>query len=88
METNRKRHPIFFQMHSVPVTHWKDSKEMHRVMHILDAPVRGLLLDLLEQPLSRDELQTTLLDMGSRMGKDDARRVKRIRFGCRTCVGR
>ena len=78
MKTDSKRRSIFFRMHRDPVTHWKDSKEMHRVMHILDGPVRALLLELLEQPLSRDALQATLMDMGSRMGRGDARRVKQI----------
>lgn len=78
MKTSRKRRPIFLHIHREPVTHWKDSEEMHRVMHTLEGPVRALLLELLEQPLSRDELQAALLDMGSRMGRGDARRVKRI----------
>lgn len=40
-----------------PTVHWKDSREMHRVMHSLPGLLRGLLLELLDRPMSRHDIR-------------------------------
>ncbi len=60
--------PKFLHPFRPAVTHWKDSEEMHVVLHTLPGPFRALMLELLERPMSRDELQEVLRQMGMRMG--------------------
>jgi Co/Zn/Cd efflux system component len=40
-----------------PTVHWKDSREMNRVMHSLPGLIRGLLLELLDHPMSRHDIR-------------------------------
>jgi len=52
-----------FRYHRKPTVHWKDSREMHRVMHSLPGLIRGLLLELLDHPMSRHDIRQYLQRM-------------------------
>ena len=44
--------------------HWKDSKELHRVMHDFSGIFRAILLELLDKHMSRHEIRDFLNRMG------------------------
>jgi Co/Zn/Cd efflux system component/DNA-binding PadR family transcriptional regulator len=44
--------------------HWKDSKELNRVMHDFPSIFRAILLELLDRPMSRHEIRDFLNRMG------------------------
>jgi multisubunit Na+/H+ antiporter MnhF subunit/HEPN domain-containing protein len=46
-----------FRHHRKPTVHWKDSREMHRVMHSLPGLLKGVLLELLDRPMSRHDIR-------------------------------
>jgi hypothetical protein len=60
-------HP--FKHRSLPSEHWTDSKEMHRIMHNFSGTFRAVLLELLERPMSRQEIRDTLNRMRSHRGR-------------------
>ncbi|MEJ2724993.1 MAG: cation transporter [Deltaproteobacteria bacterium] len=66
-KTQISLHP--FKHRSLPSEHWKDSKEMHRVMHNFSGIFRAVLLELLEHPMSRQEIRDTLNKMRSHRGR-------------------
>ena len=47
--------------------HWKDSEEMHDVLHIFPGYFKALLLELLGNPMSREEIQEALRQLEVRM---------------------
>ena len=44
--------------------HWKDSKELHRVIHSLSGALRAVLLELMDGHMSRHEIRDFLNRMG------------------------
>jgi Co/Zn/Cd efflux system component len=52
-----------FRHHRKPTAHWKESREMHRIMHSLPGLIRGLLLELLDHPMSRHDIRRYLQRM-------------------------
>lgn len=44
--------------------HWKDSKELHRIIHSLSGALRAVLLELTDGPMSRHEIRDFLNRMG------------------------
>jgi len=46
-----------FRHQRKPTVHWKDSRQMHRVMHSLPSLIRGVLLELLDRPMSRHDIR-------------------------------
>jgi Co/Zn/Cd efflux system component len=44
--------------------HWKNSKEMNRIMHHFPGTFRAIMLELLDQPMSRHEIRDFLNRMG------------------------
>jgi len=54
---------LFHHRKEKPV-HWKDSKELNRVMHELPGIFRAMLLELLDKPMSRHEIRDFLNRMG------------------------
>jgi multisubunit Na+/H+ antiporter MnhF subunit len=46
-----------FRHHRKPTVHWKDSREMHRVMHSLPGLIKGVVLELLDRPMSRHDIR-------------------------------
>jgi multisubunit Na+/H+ antiporter MnhF subunit len=57
-----------FRHYRKPTVHWKDSREMHRVMHSLPGLIRGVLLELLDRPMSRHDIRQYV----QRMSMSDA----------------
>jgi len=57
------RSALFHHRKEKPV-HWKDSKELHRVMHDLPGIFRAMLLELLDRSMSRHEIRDFLNRMG------------------------
>lgn len=47
-----------------PTLHWRNSREMHRVIRAFRGTFRALLLELLNRPLTRSELRDVLQRMG------------------------
>jgi Co/Zn/Cd efflux system component len=71
MENDDRKNKITlspFRHHRLPSEHWKDAKEMHRVMHSFSGVFRAVLLELLESPMSRQDIRDTLNRMRSRRG--------------------
>jgi Co/Zn/Cd efflux system component len=58
--------------------HWKDSDEMHEVMHSFPGYFRALLLELLDQPMSHEDLQEVLRQFGVRMAAHHKRDMDNI----------
>jgi Co/Zn/Cd efflux system component len=56
MENNKTRFSPFRRQRK-PTVHWKDSREMNRVLHSLPGLIRGLLLELLDHPMSRHDIR-------------------------------
>jgi hypothetical protein len=56
MKKNKTRFSPF-RYHHKPTVHWKDSREMNRVMHSLPGLIRGLLLELLDHSMSRHDIR-------------------------------
>ena len=54
---------LFHHRKEKPV-HWKDSNELHRVMHDFPGIFRAILLDLLDRSMSRHEIRDFLNRMG------------------------
>jgi len=54
---------LFHHRKEKPV-HWKDSNELHRVMHDFPGIFRSILLELLDKPMSRHEIRNFLNHMG------------------------
>jgi Co/Zn/Cd efflux system component len=54
---------LFHHRKEKPV-HWKDSKELHRVMHDFPGIFRAILLELLDRSMSRHEIRDFLNRMG------------------------
>ena len=54
---------VFHHRKENPV-HWKDSDELHRVMHDFPGLFRSILLELLDKPMSRHEIRDFLNRMG------------------------
>jgi Co/Zn/Cd efflux system component len=54
---------LFHHRKEKPV-HWKDSKELHRVMHEFPGIFRAIMLELLEKPMSRHEIRDFLNRIG------------------------
>jgi hypothetical protein len=52
-----------FRHHRKATVHWKDSREMHRVMHSLPGLITGVLLELLDRPMSRHDIRQYLQRM-------------------------
>lgn len=71
-----------FRHRRQPTVHWKNSKEMHRVMRGLPGTSRALLLELLEHPLTRHEIRETLHRMG--MGDTHGRKVGKAQLNLET----
>jgi Co/Zn/Cd efflux system component len=46
-----------FRYNRKPTVYWKDSREMNRIMHSLPGLIRGLLLELLDRPMSRHDIR-------------------------------
>jgi len=55
---------LFFHHKREQPVHWKDSKELHRVMHEFPGIFRAVLLELLDTPMSRREIRDFLNRMG------------------------
>lgn len=53
-----------FQHRREQPVHWKDSKEMHRIIHRIPGTFRAVLLELLDRPMSRHEIRDFLNRMG------------------------
>jgi len=53
-----------FHHGKVKPVHWKDSDELHRVMHDFPGLFRSILLELLDKPMSRHEIRDFLNRMG------------------------
>lgn len=62
--TNTERGVSPFRHRRQPTLHWRNSREMNRVIHTFRGPFRALLLELLNQPLTRSELRDILKRMG------------------------
>jgi Co/Zn/Cd efflux system component len=73
-----------FRHHRMPVEHWKDSREMHRVMHTFSNVFRAVLLELLERPLTRLEMRDALNRMKSR----GERRIRKVQLGLASTLDR
>ena len=58
-----------FKHRRLPTEHWEDSKEMHRTMRSFSGIFRAVLLELLERPMSRQEIRDTLNRMRSHRGR-------------------
>jgi Co/Zn/Cd efflux system component len=58
-----------FKHRRLPSEHWKDSKEMHRMMRSFSGIFRALLLELLERPMSRQEMRDALNRMRGHRGR-------------------
>jgi hypothetical protein len=56
MKKNKTRFSPFRHQRK-PTVHWKDSREMNRAMHSLPGLIRGLLLELLDRPMSRHDIR-------------------------------
>ena len=54
---------LFHHRKEKPV-HWKDSKELHHVMHEFPGIFRAILLELLDRPMSRHEIRDFLSRVG------------------------
>ncbi len=54
---------LFHHRKEKPV-HWKDSKELHRILHDFPGIFRTILLELLDRPMSRHEIRDFLNRMG------------------------
>ena len=52
--------PKSLHLRHQPAEHWKDSDEMHEVMHSFPGYFKALLLEFLEHPLSRKEIEEVL----------------------------
>jgi len=61
--TENIKFPLFRHKREKTV-HWKNSKEMHRVMRHFSGPFRAALIELLDQPMSRHEIRDFLNRMG------------------------
>jgi Co/Zn/Cd efflux system component len=57
--TENIKFPLFRHRREKTV-HWKNSKEMHRVMRHFPGTFRAILLELLDQPMSRHEIRDFL----------------------------
>jgi cation diffusion facilitator family transporter len=53
-----------FRHRRQPTVHWRNSREMHQVIRAFRGTFRALLLELLNQPLTRSELRDILQRMG------------------------
>jgi len=73
-----------FRHHRMPVEHWKDSREMHRVMHTFSNVFRAVLLELLDRPMSRQEIRDTL----NRMKGRGERRIRKVQLGLASTLDR
>jgi Co/Zn/Cd efflux system component len=49
-----------FKHRRLPAEHWKDSREMHRVMRRFSGIFRAVLLELLQRPMSRHDMRDAL----------------------------
>jgi divalent metal cation (Fe/Co/Zn/Cd) transporter len=52
-----------FRYQSKPTVHWKDSREMNRVMHSLPGVFRGVMLELLDRSMDRHDIRRFLQRM-------------------------
>jgi hypothetical protein len=52
-----------FRHQRKPPVHWKDSQEMHRIMHSLPGLIKGVLLELLDRPMGRHDIRQYLQRM-------------------------
>jgi Co/Zn/Cd efflux system component len=53
-----------FRYNRKPTVYWKDSHEMNRALHSLPGLIRGLLLELLDHPMSRHDIRHYVQRMG------------------------
>ena len=49
-------------------THWNDSDEMHEAIHALPGHLNALILEMLDKPMSCEELQKSFHQLAMRMG--------------------
>ena len=51
------------------IKHWKDMNEMHAVLDRFPGYFKALILELMEKPMSRDEMWESVIQLENRLGK-------------------
>ncbi len=54
--------------------HWKDAKELHQVMHSLPGFIKALLLDLMDNPMTHDEVLQAIKNIEMRVSGSKERK--------------
>jgi hypothetical protein len=81
----KKFRPKSLHLRPQPTEHWKDSEEMHDVLHIFPGYFKALLLELLDHSMSREEIQEALRQLEVRMVAHHKREKAKIDLDSEIC---
>lgn len=76
MNLNKTPQSIFHRSRTRPVLHWKNSKELYRVMHSLPGYFKAILIEMIERPMTRKELGETVENLETRLPGRRKRKLK------------
>ena len=78
MKLIKSSHSSFIYHRNLVVDHWKDANELHQVMHSLPGYFRALLLDLIDNPMTHEELIKAIKNIEMQMSGHKKRNFQKV----------
>jgi len=77
MNSNKQSHRRSIRFRHRQAEHWQDMYELHEVLHSLPGYIKALILELLEKPMSREEIRESVSRLERRLGRHERRKFQR-----------